>query len=336
MADKYSTIQQHQPLRVPSGWDRQEKMLVVQLDEIFDDIYRRFGRLRTEDLGDKLKNLILLKDDDGNYTSISAAIGEITLEVGNKYDKVSGITINSSGIDIVGDKYVKIESGGRFNVDAENFKISSYLKKIVVGDWTLGQHGLYKEGTKNNVDTILAIGEIASYPANTARATMEASFAISYPSVTVHPILYFTCVGEDNVVHRMGMSAIEGDYGVRLTSTHASEDASYTGITRNALGGPSEFWTVMGASTSGTTRESNFNNITVPGKYYINTYGMTNYPSGFSGYGHLIVNNNYNDGRMLSDIDQILFPSGADIFYRRHYDYVRGWGSWYVFTGTAV
>lgn len=50
MSDKYSTIQQHQPLRVPSDWDKQERMLIVQLDEIFDDIYRRFGRIKLSDL----------------------------------------------------------------------------------------------------------------------------------------------------------------------------------------------------------------------------------------------------------------------------------------------
>ena len=63
MADKYSTIQQHQPLRVPSGWDKQEKMLIVQLDEIFDDIYKRFGRLRFEDMGKDFRQRI--EDDEG-------------------------------------------------------------------------------------------------------------------------------------------------------------------------------------------------------------------------------------------------------------------------------
>ena len=48
--NQYVTIQQHQPLRTPAGWEQQEKAFVVQLDEIFDDIYKRFGRLRLEDM----------------------------------------------------------------------------------------------------------------------------------------------------------------------------------------------------------------------------------------------------------------------------------------------
>ena len=54
--DLNATIQQHQPLRVPSGWDKQEKALIVQLDEILDDIYRRFGRLKLSDMGKQMQD----------------------------------------------------------------------------------------------------------------------------------------------------------------------------------------------------------------------------------------------------------------------------------------
>lgn len=92
MADKYSTIQQHQPLRVPESFGSQGKMLIVQLDEIFDDIYRRFGRLRLEDLGPKLVQ-----------------------EIKDKYGNVNGIYITEDGIDIesnIGDtRHIRLESG---------------------------------------------------------------------------------------------------------------------------------------------------------------------------------------------------------------------------------
>jgi uncharacterized coiled-coil protein SlyX len=54
-----SSIQQHEPLRVPSNWGTNEKRLIAQLEELFDDIYRRFGRLRLEDLGTTLKERLL-------------------------------------------------------------------------------------------------------------------------------------------------------------------------------------------------------------------------------------------------------------------------------------
>jgi len=55
---RYTTIHQHPPLRTPPGWGSQEKQLIAQLEELFDDVYRRFGRLRLQDLGDPLAQTI--------------------------------------------------------------------------------------------------------------------------------------------------------------------------------------------------------------------------------------------------------------------------------------
>lgn len=48
----YSTIQQHEPIRVPASWAGEERRFVAQLEEVFDDLYRRFGRLGTKDISD--------------------------------------------------------------------------------------------------------------------------------------------------------------------------------------------------------------------------------------------------------------------------------------------
>ena len=87
MADEYSTIQQHQALRVPKGWGQQEKMLIVQLEEILDDIYRRFGRLRLEDMGKAFRKQ--LADDEGNIASMELTVGGLAVDVGNKISKTS-------------------------------------------------------------------------------------------------------------------------------------------------------------------------------------------------------------------------------------------------------
>ena len=92
MDNKYSTIQQHEPLRVPSSFNKEEKFLIVQLEQILDDIYKRFGRLRLEDLGPKLQ-----------------------MVVEDKYGQVNGIYVTEDGIDIesnAGDnKHIKLMSG---------------------------------------------------------------------------------------------------------------------------------------------------------------------------------------------------------------------------------
>ena len=38
-------IRQHEPLRVPDGWKNQERMLVIQLERLLDEIYAAIGRL---------------------------------------------------------------------------------------------------------------------------------------------------------------------------------------------------------------------------------------------------------------------------------------------------
>lgn len=46
---------QHETLRVPSGWKDQERALIMQLEHIFDDIYHHLGNIRYQDLSDDLK-----------------------------------------------------------------------------------------------------------------------------------------------------------------------------------------------------------------------------------------------------------------------------------------
>ena len=43
MADDKIQLIQHQPLRVPKAFDNQERAFVMQLENLLDDIYRRFS-----------------------------------------------------------------------------------------------------------------------------------------------------------------------------------------------------------------------------------------------------------------------------------------------------
>jgi len=54
----------------------------------------------------------------------------------------SALGMTAAGIDIVGGKYVKIESGGSFDVDSENFRIDSEEKVVETGLWKLSDDGL--------------------------------------------------------------------------------------------------------------------------------------------------------------------------------------------------
>ena len=52
-------IPQHEPLRKPNGWDQQEGMLIMQLENLFNDIYRQLGLLKekTENLDERVTEL---------------------------------------------------------------------------------------------------------------------------------------------------------------------------------------------------------------------------------------------------------------------------------------
>lgn len=38
----------HVPVRVPSGWTDQNKTMVIQINNLFDDLYRRVNELQKE------------------------------------------------------------------------------------------------------------------------------------------------------------------------------------------------------------------------------------------------------------------------------------------------
>ena len=50
----------HVPVRVPAGWTDQNKTMVIQINNLFDDLYRRINELQKE--VDKLKEE---GEDDG-------------------------------------------------------------------------------------------------------------------------------------------------------------------------------------------------------------------------------------------------------------------------------
>jgi len=52
-------IKQHQPLRKPQGWTGQDATLIMQLEGLFNDVYRQLGLLeeKTESLDERVTAL---------------------------------------------------------------------------------------------------------------------------------------------------------------------------------------------------------------------------------------------------------------------------------------
>lgn len=82
----------------------------------------------------------------------------------SKYTKYSGIDITQNGVDITGSKYVKIQSGGSFLVDATNFKIDSANKLLRSGNWQFDDKGLLFQYANNREFRIINGTSISGYP----------------------------------------------------------------------------------------------------------------------------------------------------------------------------
>lgn len=150
---KYVTTQQYEPLRTPQGWSGDERRLIAQLTDIFDDIYRRFGRLRMEDLSSKTQAVINAKAESGDVEKLEA---ELTLTAEGLSSKVSKgevisainqsaeeVAIEASKINLNGavtaNKYFKINTDG--SMEAVSGKI---------GGFTIGENTLTGQG-KNTI-----------------------------------------------------------------------------------------------------------------------------------------------------------------------------------------
>lgn len=147
---KYNTIQQHEPLRTPTGWGQQEKMLISQLEQTFDDLYRRFGRLKMSDLGNDLKNII----QDGQATlavldNTIAAIVEGGLET-------SALLIDEEGIIITGGRaFIAAAQGNQsilLNSDGASFTGTNI--SLTGGSISLAGTGNISLGAGNNLSML--------------------------------------------------------------------------------------------------------------------------------------------------------------------------------------
>lgn len=97
---KYTTIQQHEPLRAPEGWGTQERRFIAQLEEILDDLYRRFNRLKMTDLGKELQTII-----ESDHASIEVLNDTITLVAGEGME-IGSVSITRGGITMTGGEIV--------------------------------------------------------------------------------------------------------------------------------------------------------------------------------------------------------------------------------------
>lgn len=96
MSGSYSTIHQHEPLRAPAGWDQSEKRLIAQLEEIFDDLYSRFNRIKETDLGQDLR--VKIENSSQGVVDIKVGLEGLSTTVSGIGGNVTTLTQTVSGL----------------------------------------------------------------------------------------------------------------------------------------------------------------------------------------------------------------------------------------------
>ena len=123
MATKYTTIQQHEPLRVPSGWGQQERAFIAQLEALFDDVYRRFNRIRMRDLSEPLQSTI--QESADGVTEVKTLIVQTNAQIALKLDKTSpSVGVSNSAI-LIDTDGIHLNSDGSIDVDGGTVNIKS-------------------------------------------------------------------------------------------------------------------------------------------------------------------------------------------------------------------
>lgn len=110
---------QHQPLRKPNGWTGQDASLIVQLERLLDDIYKKLGKLKeklalkADKVTEATSGDFTVLDSDGNLSdsgySPSSMLGGIAIIVSG--DKASQNVSKGNYVAIIGSTITGITDG---------------------------------------------------------------------------------------------------------------------------------------------------------------------------------------------------------------------------------
>lgn len=195
MATKYTTIQQHEPLRVPSGWGQQERAFIAQLEELFDDVYRRFNRIKMRDLSEPLQNTI--QESADGVTEVKTSIVQTNAQIALKLDKTApSVGVNNSAI-LIDTDGIHLNSEGSIDVDGGtvNIKSGSSLTMQAVTDEDATINGGMIWHAKNlvvstSVPTNPKAGMIWIKPTTTSSYAVAALSEDVSPQATTETVYY--------------------------------------------------------------------------------------------------------------------------------------------------
>ena len=207
-----ANIKKHEAIRVPQGWKDQDRALVIQIERILDDIYKRFGRLSWEDLGEKLQEKIT--------GIIEGAVTAVTWDNTNK--KLT-VTINDTVSDVVTSVTLKSAMDLSNVENKSSATIRSELTSQNVTD-ALG-YTPPKVDTKNTTGTMNKVNDKLYIVGAETQATN--------PTTNTNVNVY---IGADNCLYSNGSKVVTDLTGIHPTSQITSVSALVTAIEKAGVG----------------------------------------------------------------------------------------------------
>ena len=211
-------IKQHEALRVPQGWTGQDKAFVIQLTRIFDDIYKRYGRLEWDDLGEKLREY-LTNIHDGTVTAVTwdSVNKKLTVTIGGSTSDVVTISVIKTALELTKSDV------GLGNV--EN-KSSATIRSEITSQNVTDALGY----TPPQVDTKNSAG--ATNRVNKKLYIVAAETQATNPTTNTNANVY---IGSDNCLYSNGTKVLTDHQDISYDSTNAKITKTIDGTTSDIV-----------------------------------------------------------------------------------------------------
>lgn len=172
-----TNIRQHQPLRVPNGWKEQDRALVIQLENLFDEVYAITSKLRdimvtavgynetskylTQEIGGAVSEIVKIATLDGNGKVPAAQLPSYVDDV-QEYASQSAFPATGETDKI----YVALDTGFTYRWSG-----SQYIRLNTYDEATQSASGLMSAADKTKLDGVAEgatanIGTITSVKMN--------------------------------------------------------------------------------------------------------------------------------------------------------------------------
>lgn len=179
-----TNIRQHQPLRVPQGWNDQDRSLVIQLERLFDEVYTITSKLRdsmvtevgynatskylTQKIGGAVSEIVKIATLDGNGKVPAAQLPSYVDDV-QEYASQSAFPATGETDKI----YVALDTGFTYRWSG-----SRYIRLNTYDEATQSASGLMSAADKTKLDGVAEgatanIGTITSVKMNGSTVSLS-------------------------------------------------------------------------------------------------------------------------------------------------------------------